>query len=236
MTDIPTPGRRPSPAEIARALAGMTSDELAVRMAAAGAPAAPDHAALVAADPGLAEVGMRDTVIAGVHGDVPARLYSPPGPETDDRDAALVWVHGGAFISGDLDMPESHWVGLALAARGVPVLCVDYRKSIGGVHHPVPSDDVLDAWLWAAGHAADLGARPDRLHLGGASAGGALAAGVTKRLRDGAGRMPASLVLAYPTVHPQVPPPSDELRRALDKAPAGQGFFGAGGMNAMNLL
>ena len=39
--------------------------------------------------------------------------------------AGFVWVHGGAFVFGDLDMPEAHEVGLALAARGVPVLSVD---------------------------------------------------------------------------------------------------------------
>jgi acetyl esterase/lipase len=42
------------------------------------------------------------------------------------------------------------------------------------------------------------------MHLGGASAGGSLAAGVAKRLRDGEGRPPSSVVLAYPAVHPEL--------------------------------
>jgi acetyl esterase/lipase len=103
------------------------------------------------------------------------------------------------------------------------VLSVEYRKCLFGVHHPVPSDDVLAAWRWAVAHAAELGVGPARLHLGGASAGACLAGVVTKRLRDGAGTRPASLVLVYPTLHPELPPPSDELRvavaSALDEGP-----------------
>ncbi len=156
---------------------------------------------------------MRDVTIDGRHGDVPGRIYR--GPATGGT--AFVWVHGGAFIGGNLDFGESHWVALAIAAAGFPVLSLDYRKSLRGVHYPVPSDDVLDGWLWTTAHTDELGARPDDLHLGGASAGGNLVAGVTKRLRDGAGPLPASLVLVYPIVHgelPPLPPDLQELARA----------------------
>ena len=61
-----------------------------------------------------------------------------------------MWVHGGAFMGGYLDMPESNWVALELAARGIPVFAVDYTKCLGDVHYPVPSDDVLAAWRHAA--------------------------------------------------------------------------------------
>ena len=71
---------------------------------------------------------------------------------------ALVWVHGGAFIGGYLDMPESNWVALELAARGIPVFAVDYTKCLGDVHFPVPSDDVLAAWRHARAHAASCSA------------------------------------------------------------------------------
>jgi acetyl esterase/lipase len=103
-------------------------------------------------------------------------------------------VHGGGFVGGDLDMAEANWVSLALAARGYAVLSVEYRKALHGVHFPIPSDDVLAAWNWATAHAPDFGAAPDALHLGGASAGGNLVAGVTKRLRDANGVVPVSLV------------------------------------------
>lgn len=169
------------------------------------APSAPDPSTYLAAFPELSVIPTRDVTIPGTEGDVPGRLYSPAVP----AQSALVWVHGGGFAAGDLDMAEAHWVSLALAARGVAVLSLDYRKAVGGVHFPAPSDDVLAGWLWALEHRAELGAVT--LHLGGASAGASLAAGVTKRLRDGAGELPASLLLVYPTLHPDLPPASDEL-------------------------
>jgi acetyl esterase len=85
------------------------------------------------------------------------------------------------------------------------VLSLSYRKALKGVHYPIPSDDVLAGWNWANSNMARFGSSIQRLHLGGASAGGNLTAGVCKRLRDGAGAMPASLVLIYPLVHRVLP-------------------------------
>ncbi len=170
-----------------------------------------DVSALVGPD--RSDVEVRELSIPGRHGPIPGRAYEG---RVGRSGAALLWLHGGGFVAGDLDMPEAHWVSLELAARAIPVLSVDYRKSVDGVHFPVPSDDVLDAWLWATDHTSDFGAPDDGLHLGGASAGAALAAGVTKRLRDGAGLLPASLLLVYPIVHPELPPAGQELIAALD--------------------
>jgi acetyl esterase len=39
----------------------------------------------------------------------------------------LLWMHGGGFIGGDLDMPESHAVCAALAEHGITCASVDYR-------------------------------------------------------------------------------------------------------------
>jgi len=182
----------------------------------------PSERELFAQAPELRAVRVTEPVIQGPAGRVPARLYRPPG-ETASQDA-LVWVHGGAFLFGDLEMAEAHWVGLALATRGIPVLSLDYRKSIGGVHAPAASDDVLAGWLWATNHADELGVAADRLHLGGASAGGNLSAGVGLRLRDGAGPLPASLVLVYPLLHAELPTPSAELIEAFRAAPDAVNF------------
>jgi acetyl esterase/lipase len=161
-------------------------------------------------------IDVTDVTIPGRHGDIPARGYRGP---TQAIGPALIWAHGGGFIGGDLDMPEAHWVGAELARRGIPMLSIDYTKCLEGVHYPVPSDDVLDAWLYLSGHEDELGVAPGRLHLGGASAGAHLVAGVTKRLRDGAGPLPASLVLAYPNLHAELPPAGDDLQAALEKGP-----------------
>ena len=164
--------------------------------------------------PDLGAVRFSDCEVPGAGGPIAARSYRGPGTEPG---IGLVWAHGGGFIFGHLDMDEAHWVALAIAARGIAVLSVDYRKCLHGVHYPAPTDDVLESWLWAFQHADELGMNPDEVHFGGASAGACLAAGVTKRLRDGAGALPASVVLVYPVLHAQLPPPSDDLRAALER-------------------
>jgi acetyl esterase/lipase len=168
-----------------------------------------DTASLVSRYPELGTVTTRDVSIPGSHGAIVARLYLPQEPPR----GGLVWAHGGSFIGGNLDMPESNWVSLALAARGYAVLSVEYTKALFGVHFPVPSIDLLEAWNWAV-RAFDLS--PTVMHLGGASAGGNLAAGVGVRLRDGHGQLPASLVLVYPLLHAVLPEASPEARAAAD--------------------
>jgi acetyl esterase len=194
---------------IIAAIEAMDGETMAAMM-----PKSPDPSVYLDVYPALREVETRDVSLAGPHGKVLGRIYRHPSASNG---AALVWVHGGGFVGGDLDMPEAHWVSLTLAAQGFGVLSVDYRKCVQGVHYPIPSDDVMAAWLWAVDHVAELGATLGRLHLGGASAGGSLTAGVTKRLRDTDGVLPASLVLAYPTLHPDLLPADGDA--AVDQTP-----------------
>lgn len=149
------------------------------------------------------------------------RVYPAREPATGD---VLVWSHGGGFRWGDLDMPEADGVARTLAGHGIVVVSVDYRRASRTVHFPAPSDDVLDAYLWARGHAVELGADPTRLVIGGASAGGNLAAGVALRLANGEGPLPAGIFLAYPTLHAVQSPMPAELQRALDELPADANF------------
>lgn len=167
--------------------------------------------------PELASITVRDVEISGPHGPVPGRIYLPAGP----AGAGFVWVHGGGFVSGTLDGAESHWVGLALASRGIAVLALDYRKAVRGVRYPVPLDDVEAGWRWAVAHAAgELRVPPQALHLGGASAGGALVAGLTKKLRDAGAPLPRTLVLAYPMLHADASPyPPDQLAGLRKRSP-----------------
>ena len=180
-------------------------------------------AALVRLRPQLASVTVQDVPLTGPHGAVPARLYVPEGRAADAVAPDLVWFHGGAFLGGDLDMPESHWVALELASRGFVVLTGDYVKAYGEVFLPDPVDDALVVWRWATDRADRVGAPVPR--LGGASAGAALVGLTAVRLRDGAGPAPRSLLLVYPTMHAHLPPVSDELRAALDAMPATEMAF-----------
>ena len=106
--------------------------------------------------------------------DLPARLYLPEG--APPVGPLLVFFHGGGFWCGDLDSHDSICRFLAKQA-GVRVLSVAYRLA---PEHPFPAahDDAAAAYAWTVEHAAELGADPARLGVGGDSAGGNLAAGV----------------------------------------------------------
>lgn len=168
---------------------------------------------LLAERPELRAVVTSD-VTDDTDGRVRARLYLPP-TEAEEATAALVWVHGGAFITGGLDQREAHWPALELAAAGIPVVSVDYRQALNGTHFPVPLDDVQSAWRWAVRNVERLGVRPEQLHLGGASAGACLAAGASLRLRDSGEMLPASVYLAYPVLQGTLPAPIREAEAAL---------------------
>ncbi|HEY9355624.1 MAG TPA: alpha/beta hydrolase [Arthrobacter sp.] len=167
------------------------------------------------------DVPVRTVAAPGPNGPVPVRIYggqaaggsasgagqSDGGPD-DGGLPALVWMHGGGFSHGDLDMREADQLARELAAStGGLVLSVDYRLAGGGVHFPVPHEDVVAAWLWAVENAAELGADPLALSLGGASAGGNLAVGAALYLKDSGRHLPAKLVLAYPFLHGELPAP-----------------------------
>ena len=103
-------------------------------------------------------------------GGVPARLYRP-----NDRDdlGLLVFLHGGGWVIGNLDSHDNLCRILANSS-GHAVLSVDYRLA---PEHPFPAplDDALAASRWAHANAATLGCSPDRVALGGDSAGANLA-------------------------------------------------------------
>ena len=158
-------------------------------------------------------------------------------PAREPNGSGLVWAHGGAFALGELDMPESDWVASQLAARGTTVVSVDYRLAPvpegwpaaaprrDGHRYPAASDDVIAAWSWTVDNADRLRADRMRLAIGGASAGGNLAAGATLRLLErGFATLPALVLLAYPTLLAAQPAPDAELRAALDASPDADRF------------
>jgi acetyl esterase/lipase len=109
--------------------------------------------------------------------DVPVRIYRP-----HQSPGAIVWLHGGGFIMGDLDT-EHPWATMLARGSGVTVISVDYRLA---PEHPFPAalDDVCAVLTWTAEHAAELGIDPERIAIGGHSAGAGLAAAVALRARD----------------------------------------------------
>lgn len=155
-------------------------------------------------------VVITDRSIDGPHGPIPVRVYRPAAGGGDHP--GLLWMHGGAFIFGDLDQNESHMVSAELSARAnAVVVAVDYRLAVGGVTHPVPLDDVVAAWSWLVASASQLDIDPARISIGGASAGGNLAAAASMRVRNEGGIVPRSMLLAYPLVHFPIPALPPEL-------------------------
>ena len=107
-------------------------------------------------------------------GGTPGRLYVPRG--ATDTGPLLVFLHGGGWVLGDLESHDP--LCRFLAEQGqVRVLAVDYRLA---PEHPFPAayEDCLAAYRWTVDHAAELGADPARLAVGGDSAGGTLSASV----------------------------------------------------------
>jgi acetyl esterase/lipase len=197
-------------------LEGLTSFEAA--MADPAQRALLDEFMSITGAPEPPQVETREEVVDGPHGPVPVRVYLPAG--ADIGRPALVWLHGGAFVGGDLDMPEAAWTARQICERaGAVVVSVDYRLCNGGVHYPVPHDDVVAAIRWVRDTAADLGVDPSGVSVGGASAGGNLAAGATLRLRDDDAWQPASLLLAYTTAHAVLPPASAALEDLMVEVP-----------------
>ncbi|MEW1835962.1 alpha/beta hydrolase [Microbacterium sp. NPDC079995] len=120
---------------------------------------------------------------------------------------ALLWMHGGGFISGGLDDIESDLVAREISARsGNVVIAVDYHLADGRVGYPTLHREVACAFRWSHEHADELGIDAGRLLLGGASAGGNLALAAALQLRDAAEPAPSGLVLVYPLLHQELPP------------------------------
>jgi acetyl esterase len=167
---------------------------------------------------GPPEVATREETVAGPHGPVPVRIYSP-------TDAAgglpcLVWAHGGGFLGGDLDMREADWTAREVCGRaGAVVISVDYRLAVDGVCYPVPHDDTVAAVAWVRDNAEALGVDAGRIAVGGASAGANLTAGAVLKLRDRDGWLPSALVFVYGVAHPVVPPASPALAAVLTELP-----------------
>jgi acetyl esterase len=109
--------------------------------------------------------------------DVPVRIYRPRRAH-----GAIVWLHGGGFVVGDVDT-EHLWAARIADGSGAVVISVGYR--LAPEHRfPAALDDAYAALAWTADHAVELGIDPERIAVGGHSAGAGLAAAVALRARD----------------------------------------------------
>lgn len=137
--------------------------------------------------------------------DVPVLIYLPksaPRPLP-----VLFWVHGGGYIIGSADMDDLN-VKAIVSELGCAVVSVDYRLA-PETPHPGPVEDCYAALKWLHTNAAELGIDAGRIAIGGASAGGGLAAGLGLLTRD-RGEVPFVFqLLIYPMIDDRTVSTSD---------------------------
>jgi acetyl esterase len=136
------------------------------------------------------QVGTKETACEVTELDVEGMAslsFTPP----DCGDGLLVWFHGGGWVINDPEHALNEVDRLAVAAR-CRAVSVGYRLA---PEHPFPAPqlDAVVAGTWCVEHAADLGADPRCVAVGGDSAGGNLAAVAAQRV-DGL----CAQVLVYP--------------------------------------
>jgi acetyl esterase/lipase len=117
-------------------------------------------------------------------GEIRARVFTPHG---SGPRPAFVHFHGGGFVLGTIDslFNEAKCARVCNGAR-CAVVTVEYR--LAPEHRfPTAPDDCYAALLWTVENAARLGVDPERIAVGGESAGGNLAAVVALMARDRGG-------------------------------------------------
>jgi len=133
-----------------------------------------------------------DTPMEGPGGSIPARVYL----HGDERPLpVLIYLHGGGWVVGNLDTHDKIMRLLALRS-GAAVVGVDYGLA-PQTKFPAAIDECLAAVAHVRDHAADWGIDPERIAIGGDSAGANLAVAVALSLRDAQPELLRMLLLVY---------------------------------------
>ncbi|KAG5461879.1 MAG: alpha/beta hydrolase fold-domain-containing protein [Olpidium bornovanus] len=141
----------------------------------------------------------RSITVPTTFGPVNCKVYFPPATEHRQPPPVLVNFHGGGFVFGDPDQ-DDHLCRFLCVRAGITVLNVDYYLA---PQHPYPvaplqSFEVV-CWVAENGGAAN-GWNGGRLAVSGHSAGGNIAAVVSRLARDNGGPKISLQVLSYPVL------------------------------------
>jgi acetyl esterase len=143
--------------------------------------------------PREAVAAVEDLEIAGPHGPIPARIYTPKGAGPFP---ILLYFHGGGWVVCSIETHDA-WCRHITNSIGCLVVSVNYRQA---PEDPFPAavDDCYAAVQWAAAHGASYNGDGSRLAVAGDSAGGTLSAVVCLLARDQGGPAIAYQVLITP--------------------------------------
>ena len=139
----------------------------------------------------------RRTVIASPGGPMKLLVLQPKGPAPAPGRTGVLWIHGGGYITGMLEMVYMSRAVDLVRHCGAVVVSPDYRLS-GKAPYPAALMDCHSALVYLKDHAAALGVRDDQLMVGGESAGGGLAAALCLYERDRGGVRIAFQMPIYP--------------------------------------
>jgi acetyl esterase/lipase len=111
-------------------------------------------------------------------------LFEPAG-DTEQARAALVWIHGGGFVAGSASQTQITAVAEAFTRRGYVCVSINYRLRTAAEFSDQPTDTIRDAVhdgraavRWMRANAATYRIDPDRIGIGGGSAGAITSLGV----------------------------------------------------------
>lgn len=147
-------------------------------------------------EPPPKDMQVDDLQIPTVDGRVGVRRYRPASLIDAPAAPAVIYLHGGGFMKGDLDSSDAIAWGYAERAQAV-AFSVDYRLT---PEHPYPAafNDAYSVTQHLFENAEALGLDKTRIAIAGDSAGGNLAAAVCLAARDRGGPALVAQVLVYP--------------------------------------
>jgi len=142
------------------------------------------------------DVAVEDIQVPGPAGAPPVRVRTYRSRTIQGPTPALLWIHGGGYILGQPEMNDFLCVDFA-RELGILVVSVDYRLA---PEHPFPAplEDCYAALRWLFAQAGTLGVLPERIAIGGASAGGGLTAALAQLAHDRKEVRPTFQLLVYP--------------------------------------
>ena len=142
------------------------------------------------------DVAVEDVRVPGPAGAPPVRVRTYRPRTGQGPTPALFWIHGGGYILGRPEMDEPLCLEL-VRELGIFIASVDYRLAPQDPF-PAPLEDCYAALRWLFAQAGTLGVRPERIAMGGASAGGGLTAALAQLAHDRKEVRPVFQLLVYP--------------------------------------